>query len=338
VRPVTTVDSMRAVIVTEPGEPENLQIAEIADPVAGPGEVVIEVASAGVNRADLLQRRGLYPPPPGTTEVLGLECAGVVESVGDGVTSPAVGDRVVALLAGGGYAEKVVVPAGQTAPVPDGVSLAAAGAIPETFATVWSNVFMTAGLRPGETLLVHGGASGIGTTAIQLAKALGARVVTTVGSPEKADAVRELGADVVVDYREEDFVEACRAVGGADVVLDIMGAKYLPRNVAALARGGRIVVIGMQGGMKGELDLGTLLSKQGSVAATSLRFRPTEEKAEIMAQLTDRVWPLIETDEIGPVLHDLVPMERAADAHRILEESSHVGKVVLYWPGSPGER
>lgn len=320
---------MRAVIVSEPGGPENLLVGQVPDPEPGPGEVAVRVAAAGVNRADLLQRRGFYPPPKGVTDVLGLECSGVVESLGEGVETLTVGERVCVLLSGGGYAEHVVAPAGQVVPVPEGTSLIDAGAIPETFATVWSNVFMTAGLRAGETLLVHGGTSGIGTTAIQLAKHAGARVVTTVGSAEKAAAARDLGADVVVNYREGDFVEACRDLGGADVVLDIVGAKYLERNVASLARGGRIVVIGMQGGVRGELDLSALLSKQGSITATSLRFRPAQEKSAIMAELVEHVWPLIATGVVGPIVHEVVPLDRVADAHRILEDSSHVGKVVL---------
>lgn len=313
----------------EPGGPESLVVADVPDPQAGPGDVVIKVAAAGVNRADLLQRQGHYPPPPGTTDVLGLECSGVVESVGEGVTSLSPGDEVCALLTGGGYAERVVVPAGQVVPVPAGTSLVTAAAIPETYATVWSNVFMLAGLAEGQKLLVHGGASGIGTTAIQLAKAFGATVVTTVGSAEKAEVVRDLGADVVVNYREEDFAQVCKDLGGVDVILDIIGGKYLAQNVSALARGGRIVVIGLQGGMKGELNLGALLGKQGSIAATSLRFRPVEEKAAIMAELVARVWPLIEAGTLGPIVHETVPLSRAGDAHRILEESSHVGKVLL---------
>lgn len=320
---------MRAVIVEEPGGPESLHVAELPDPEPGPGEVVIAVAAAGVNRADLLQREGHYPPPPGTTDVIGLECSGVVHAVGESVTGLSVGDEVCALLSGGGYAERVVVPAGQVVPVPAGVDLTTAAAIPETYATVWSNVFMLAGLREGQKLLVHGGASGIGTTAIQLAKAFGATVVTTVGSAEKAEVVRGLGADAVVNYREDDFAETCQDLGGVDVVLDIIGGKYLAQNVASLARGGRIVVIGMQGGRKGELNLGALLAKQGSISATSLRFRPVEEKAAIMAELVEKVWPLIEDGTLGPVVHDTVPLARVADAHRILEESSHVGKVVL---------
>lgn len=320
---------MRAVIVEEPGGPESLHVAELPDPEPGPGEVVIAVAAAGVNRADLLQREGHYPPPPGTTDVIGLECSGVVHAIGEGVTGLSVGDEVCALLSGGGYAERVVVPAGQVVPVPAGVDLTTAAAIPETYATVWSNVFMLAGLREGQKVLVHGGASGIGTTAIQLAKAFGATVVTTVGSAEKAEVVRGLGADAVVNYREDDFAETCQDLGGVDVVLDIIGGKYLAQNVASLARGGRIVVIGMQGGRKGELNLGALLAKQGSVSATSLRFRPVEEKAAIMTELVEKVWPLIEDGTLGPVVHETVPLARVADAHRILEESSHVGKVVL---------
>ncbi|WP_269304146.1 NAD(P)H-quinone oxidoreductase [Aeromicrobium sp. HA] len=320
---------MRAVIVEEPGGPESLHVAELPDPEPGPGEVVIAVAAAGVNRADLLQREGHYPPPPGTTDVIGLECSGVVHGIGEGVTGLSVGDEVCALLSGGGYAERVVVPAGQVVPVPAGVDLTTAAAISETYATVWSNVFMLAGLREGQKVLVHGGASGIGTTAIQLAKAFGATVVTTVGSAEKAEVVRGLGADAVVNYREDDFAETCQDLGGVDVVLDIIGGKYLAQNVASLARGGRIVVIGMQGGRKGELNLGALLAKQGSVSATSLRFRPVEEKAAIMTELVEKVWPLIEDGTLGPVVHETVPLARVADAHRILEESSHVGKVVL---------
>ncbi|MBC9227115.1 zinc-binding dehydrogenase [Aeromicrobium sp. 636] len=320
---------MRAVIVEEPGGPESLVVADLPDPAPGPGEVAVTVAAAGVNRADLLQRQGHYPPPPGITDVLGLECSGIVESVGEGVTDHAPGDEVCVLLSGGGYAERVVAPAGQVVRVPTGTTLIEAAAIPETYATVWSNVFMLASLSEGEKLLVHGGASGIGTTAIQLAKAFGATVVTTVGSEDKARTVRELGADVVVNYREDDFVEACQDLGGVDVVLDIIGGRYLAQNVASLARGGRIVVIGMQGGRKGELNLGALLAKQGTIAATSLRFRPAQEKAEIMADLVEHVWPLIEQGRLGPIVHETVPLARVADAHRILEESSHIGKVVL---------
>ncbi|HPU13617.1 MAG TPA: NAD(P)H-quinone oxidoreductase [Aeromicrobium sp.] len=329
---------MRAVIVSEPGGPENLEIGDILESAPGPGEVVVEVVAAGVNRADILQRQGFYPPPPGTTDVLGLECSGIVSAIGEQVTSVTVGDEVVALLTGGGYAQQVVVPAGQVAPVPTGLTLLQAAAVPETFATVWSNVFMTAGLRPGEKLLVHGGTSGIGTTAIQLAKAFGATVVTTVGTEEKAEAARKLGADVVINYREQDFAEICKGIGGVDVVLDIVGAKYLSQNVSSLARGGRIVVIGLQGGVKGELNLGALLAKQGTVSATSLRFRPVEEKAEIMAELVEKVWPLIATGEVGPVIDRVLDFGHVADAHRLLESSTHIGKVVLDLTGEGNEQ
>src|SRR3954447_9968896 len=264
---------MRAVIAPEPGGPEALQLVELPDPRPGPGEVVLDMRATAVNRADTMQRQGHYPPPPGASEVLGLGWSGVVSAVGDGVDGWQVGDRACALLAGGGYGEKVLVPAGQVMPVPEGVDLVTAGALPEVACTVWSNVFMIAGLQPGETLLVHGGAGGIGTFAIQLAHALGARVVTTAGSSEKLDVCRSLGADVTVNYREQDFVEEVRATTdgrGADVILDNMGAKYLARNLDALAIEGRLVVIGMQGGSKGEIDLGVLMRKRGAVIATSL--------------------------------------------------------------------
>ena len=258
---------MRAVIATEPGGPDVLAVHDLPDPEPGPGEVVIDVAATAVNRADTLQRQGHYPPPPGASDVLGLECSGTVAAVGEGVTGWSVGDEVCALLAGGGYATKVAVPAGQVMPVPAGVDLVTAGALPEVACTVWSNVFMVAGLAPEETLLVHGGAGGIGTMAIQLAHALGARVVATAGSAEKLELCRSLGADVVVNYREQDFVEEVRRATdgrGADVILDNMGAAYLGRNVDALATEGRLVVIGMQGGTRGELDLGKLMRKRGA--------------------------------------------------------------------------
>src|SRR3954465_14729872 len=272
---------MRAVTISEPGGPEVLGWGDVPDPVCGPGEVIVDVAATAVNRADTLQRQGFYPPPPGASDVLGLECSGTVTSVGAGVDGWSPGDEVCALLAGGGYAEKVLVPAGQVMPVPEGVDLVTAGALPEVACTVWSNVFMIAGLQRDETLLVHGGAGGIGTFAIQLAHALGARVVTTAGSSEKLDVCRSLGADVTVNYREQDFVEDVRATTdgrGADVILDNMGAKYLARNLDALAIEGRLVVIGMQGGSKGEIDLGVLMRKRGAVIATSLRARPAEER------------------------------------------------------------
>ncbi len=296
---------------------------------------MLDVAAAAVNRADLLQRQGNYAPPPGVTDVPGLECAGTVAALGECVTRLAVGEEVCALLAGGGYATKVVVPAGQVMPLPSTVDVVTAAGLPEVAATVWSNVVMVAGLVAGETLLVHGGASGIGTHAVQVAKALGARVAVTAGSSERLERCAELGADILVNYREQDFVEAVREATdgrGADVVLDNMGAKYLPRNVDVLARLGRLVVIGMQSGVKGELNIGKLLAKNGTVTATSLRYRPVEEKTAICREIAEKVWPLIETGEVRPIIHDVLPVERAADAHRALEEGGVLGKLLLRMP------
>ena len=256
----------------------------------------------------------------------------MVSAVGEGVERWQVGDQVCALLAGGGYAEKVAVPAGQVMPIPDDVDLVTAGALPEVACTVWSNVFMVAGLQPDETLLVHGGAGGIGTMAIQLAHALGARVVTTAGSAEKLDVCRSLGADVTIDYHEQDFVEEVRAATdgrGADVILDNMGASYLGRNVDALATEGRLVIIGMQGGTKGELDIAKLLRKRGAVVATSLRARPVEEKAAICAAVVEHVWPLVADGSVKPIVHASFPLEKAGEAHQLMEDSGHVGKIVL---------
>jgi putative PIG3 family NAD(P)H quinone oxidoreductase len=320
---------MRAVIAPEPGGPDALELVELDDPRPGPGEVLVRVAGTAVNRADTLQRQGHYRPPPGATEVLGLECSGTVAALGEGVTGWSVGAEVCALLSGGGYAELVAVPAGQLMPVPDGVDLVTAGSLPEVACTVWSNVFMIAGLQPGERLLVHGGAGGIGTFAIQLAHALGATVLTTAGSDGKLEICAELGADVTINYREQDFVEVVREAGGADVILDNMGAKYLARNVDALATEGRLVVIGLQGGTKGELDLGTLLRKRGAVIATALRARPSSEKTAIAAAVAEHVWPLVAAGSVRPVVHTTLPLDRAAEAHRLMEDSAHVGKIVL---------
>jgi putative PIG3 family NAD(P)H quinone oxidoreductase len=323
---------MRAVIAPDPGGPEALVVADLPDPEPGPGEIVLDLAATAVNRADTLQRQGFYPPPPGASEVLGLECSGVVSAVGPDVEGWSVGDQACALLAGGGYAEKVLVPAGQVMPVPAGVDLVHAGALPEVACTVWSNVFMIAGLQQGETLLVHGGAGGIGTFAIQLAHALGARVITTAGSPEKLDVCRSLGADVAIDYKEQDFVEEVKKAtdgAGADVILDNMGAKYLSRNVDALATEGRLVVIGMQGGTKAELDLGVLMRKRGAVISTSLRARPVEEKAAICASVVEHVWPLVADGSVRTLVHTTLPLEQAGEGHRIMEASDHIGKIVL---------
>src|SRR5215211_7750673 len=268
---------MRAVTLSGSGGREVLEWGEVPDPVLRPGEVLVDVVATAVNRADLLQRAGNYPPPPGASDILGLECSGVISEVGEGVTGWQVGDEVCALLSGGGYAERVAVPAGQLLPRPAGVELATAAALPEVVCTVWSNVFLLAGLRRGESFLVHGGSSGIGTMAIQLAARAGARVFTTAGTPAKLDVCRQLGADIGINYRDEDFVERVHEETdghGADVILDNMGGKYLSRNVDALAVGGRLVIIGMQGGTKAELDIARLLGKRASVHATTLRSRP----------------------------------------------------------------
>ncbi len=320
---------MRAITAPEPGGPEALTVTELPDPQAGPGEVVIDIVASAVNRADTQQRKGFYPPPPGATDVLGLECSGRISAVGEGVEGWSVGDEVCALLASGGYAEKVAVPVGQVMPLPPGVGLKQAAAIPEVACTVWSNVFMVANLQPGETLLVHGGAGGIGNFAIQLGKALGATVITTAGSPEKLRLCESLGADRAINYHDEDFVEVVKAAGGAHVILDNMGAKYLSRNVAALATSGRLVVIGMQGGAKAELDLGALLGKRGAVIATSLRSRPTEEKAAICAAVVEHVWPLIGEGKVQSFVHEEIALEDARRSHELMESGSHSGKILL---------
>lgn len=323
---------MKAVVITEPGGPEVLAIADVPDPVAAPGEVVLQVAASAVNRADLMQRMGFYPPPPGAPQWPGLEASGTVVEVGDGVEGWSVGDRAAALLSGGGYAERVAVPAGQLLPVPDGIDLVDAAALPETICTVWSNVFMLAGLRPGETFLVHGGSGGIGTTAIQLATHVGARVAVTAGTADKLARCAELGAQILVNYREQDFVEVIReatAGHGADVILDNMGAKYLARNVDVLAVNGRLVVIGLQGGRKAELDLGTLLAKRAAVLATTLRARPVDEKSAIVASVLENVWPLVASGAVRPIIHTRLPLDQVGEAHRLVESSQHVGKVLL---------
>ncbi|MET8564659.1 NAD(P)H-quinone oxidoreductase [Streptomyces flaveolus] len=326
---------MHAITIPEPGGPEALVWDEVPDPVPGEGEVLVEVVASAVNRADILQRQGFYNPPPGASPYPGLECSGRIAALGPGVSGWAVGDQVCALLAGGGYAEKVAVPAGQLLPAPEGVDVTHAAALPEVVCTVWSNVFMVAHLRPGETLLVHGGSSGIGTMAIQLAKAVGAKVAVTAGTKEKLDRCAELGADVLINYREQDFVaEIKQATGGAgaDVILDNMGAKYLDRNVQALAVNGRLAIIGMQGGVKGELNIGTLLSKRAAISATSLRARPLEEKAAIVAAVREHVWPLLTAGHVRPVVDRELPMPEAAEAHRLVEASGHIGKVLLVAP------
>lgn len=323
---------MRAVVADGTGGPEVLSVQEVLDVEPGPGEIEIEVAATAVNRADTLQRQGNYPPPKGASEIIGLECSGRVAALGEGVEGWAVGDEVCALLAGGGYASRVVVPAGQVMPVPGGIDLVTAASLPEVACTVWSNVFMVAGLQPSETLLVHGGAGGIGTFAIQLATALGSRVFTTAGTEAKRELCRELGAERAIDYHEEDFVALVREATdgyGADVVLDNMGAAYLGRNVDVLATEGRLVVIGMQGGTRGELDLGRLLSKRGAVVATSLRARPVSGKTAICAAVVEHVWPLVADGRVRTMVEQTMPLEEVAAAHARMDAGSHTGKIVL---------
>ncbi|OXM52428.1 NAD(P)H-quinone oxidoreductase [Amycolatopsis alba] len=321
---------MYAITIREPGDPDVLEWTEVPDPVAGEGEVVIDVAASAVNRADLLQRQGNYPPPPGASDILGLECSGTIAEIGEGVEGWQIGDEVCALLAGGGYGEKVAVPAGQLLPLPAEVELLAAAGLPEVACTVWANVVMHAGLSEGEVLLVHGGAGGIGTHAIQVAKALGATVAVTAGSEERLESCRQLGADIAINYKEQDFAEVLRAeTGGANVILDNMGAKYLDRNLDALAMDGRLVVIGMMGGVKGELNIGKLMGKRASVFGAGLRSRPLDQKAAIVANVRERLWPLVAQGSVKPIVGQVVPMAEAASAHRALEEGTVFGKVLL---------
>lgn len=323
---------MKAITIPTPGDADALILSDVPPPEIAPDEVLLQVAAAGVNRADLMQRQGFYPPPPGSSTFPGLEVSGTISALGGDVTGWAVGDQVCALLSGGGYAEQVAAPATQLLPVPTGVSLVDAAALPEVTSTVWSNLFMTANLQPGQTVLIHGGSSGIGTMAIQLAHAIGARVAVTAGTAYKLEACRALGAEILVNYREQDFVEVLADATqghGADVILDNIGAKYLARNVSALAVNGRLVIIGLQGGVKAELDINVLLRKCAAVIATSLRSRPPAEKAAIVAAVREHVWPLIESGTVKPVVHRTFPLAQAADAHRELEASTHIGKILL---------
>lgn len=315
-----------------PGGPESLVVRQVPDPVAGPDQVVIAVAAAGVNRADLLQRQGRYDPPAGTPAWPGLECSGTVTSVGEDVQHLRVGDEVCALLDGGGYAEQVAVRATQVMPVPAGVSLVSAAALPEAAATVHSNVVGAARLQPGETFLVHGATSGIGTFATQLVRALGATPYGTAGSPQKVAAAAGYGADVVLDYRADDLASRLRELtggAGVDVVLDPVGAPYLNLHVQVLATGGRLVVIGLMGGRTAELDLAALMGKRATVHGSTLRARPWPEKADICARVVVEVWPLVQRGAVRPVVDRVLPLDRAGEAHRVLEAGEHVGKVLL---------
>ncbi|GBE64145.1 oxidoreductase [Mycobacterium sp. MFM001] len=308
---------------------------EVGDAKPGRGEVLVKVSAAGVNRADVLQAAGHYPPPPGASELLGMEVSGVIAEVGEGVTGWSVGQEVCALLAGGGYAEYVAVPAGQLLPIPDGVDLLDAAGLPEVACTVWSNLVLTAHLGEGQLILIHGGASGVGTHAIQVARALGARVAITAGSPPKLELCRELGAEVTIAYRDEDFVSRVKDAtdgGGADVILDIMGAAYLDRNIDALASDGQLVVIGMQGGVKGELNLGKLVSKRARVIGTALRGRPVDGpngKSVVVAAVVESVWPMFADGRVRPVIGARMPIQEAAEAHRMLSSGRVTGKIVL---------
>ncbi len=321
---------MKAVVIRGPGGPEMLELREVPDPVPGPGEVLIDVAAAGLNRADVQQRRGVYPPPPGASEYPGLEVSGTVAD-SNGSRFPQ-GAEVVALLAGGGYAERVAVPAGQVIEAPSGVDLVEAAALPETAATVYSNLFLGAGLKAGETALIHGGAGGIGTMAIQLALAFGAVPVVTAGSAEKLRLAASLGAAAAINYREQDFVSEVRAAtggAGADVILDVVGAKYLERNLEALAVGGRLVVIGLQGGARAELNLGALMARRASITGTTLRARPVEEKAAILDAVRQEVWPLVAAGRVLPLVGRTFALAEAAAAHEYFDSGDHTGKILL---------
>ena len=325
---------MYAITVSEPGGPDALRWTEVPDPVAGPGEVVLDVVASAVNRADIMQRQGFYPPPPGAPEIIGLECSGRIASLGEGVTGWAVGDEVCALLAGGGYAEKVAVPAAQLLPIPAGVDLVTAAGLPEVACTVWSNVVRAGRLTAGETFLVQGGSSGIGTHAIQVAAALGARVAATAGAPDRLERCRELGADILIDYHDDIPAELKKATDGhgADVILDNMGARGLAANIDALAVDGRLVIIGMQGGVKAEFNIGALLAKRGSITAMGLRGRPVEGpngKGAVVAGVREQIWPMIADGRVRPIVHGTVPMADAAAAHAQFDAGGVIGKVLL---------
>jgi putative PIG3 family NAD(P)H quinone oxidoreductase len=329
--PGTIPGTMTAVEIREPGGPEVLVPVSRPVPAPGPGEVLIKVAAAGVNRPDVLQRKGGYPPPPGASDIPGLELAGQVVALGADAGRWALGDRVTALVAGGGYAQYCTAPAVQCLPVPEGLDLAEAAALPETFFTVWSNVFDRGGLQAGESFLVHGGSSGIGTTAIQLARAFGARVFATAGSAEKCRACEELGAERAINYREEDFVEVVKTAtgGGVNVILDMVGGDYIQRDIKALAPDGRLVFIAFLGGSTAEVDFLPMMIKRLTISGSTLRIRPIEFKAAIARQLEAKVWPLIAQGQVRPVMHQRFPLAEAAQAHDLMESGAHIGKIVL---------
>ena len=323
---------MTVIEIREPGGPEVLVPAERPRPLPGPGEVLVNVAAAGVNRPDVMQRRGLYGPPAGVSDIPGLEIAGTVEAVNADVRTWRVGDHVCALVAGGGYAEYCVAPEPQCLPVPRGMDFPSAAAIPETFFTVWTNVFESGRLQTGDSLLVHGGTSGIGTTAIQLARAFAARVYATAGSAEKCAACERLGADRAINYREDDFVAVVREATsgrGVDVILDMVGGDYLPRNVEALAVGGRLVQIALMGGATAQINLARVMQRRLTLTGSTLRPRSVAEKGSIAAALRQKVWPLLESRAVSPVLYRIFPLREAAAAHRLMESSAHIGKLVL---------
>ncbi len=323
---------MRAVVVDQPGDPEVMRVAEVPDPVAGPGEVLLRVHGTAVNRADTLQRRGFYPPPPGASPILGLEAAGEVEAVGDGVSGWRPGDRACALLAGGGYAEKVAVPAGQLMPVPEGMDLVTAGAVPEAFVTAHDNLVTRGHLGAGESVLIHGGSGGVGTAAIQVAHRLGAGVIVTAGSAERVHRCIEIGADAGIDHTTEDFVARVAEITGGrgvDVVLDVIGARYLERNLAALATDGRLVIIGLQGGVHAEIGLNTMLSRRLTLAATTLRGRPVEQKVEIVQRAAAALLPGLADGSLRPIVDRVLPLDEVVEAHRLMEAGGHFGKIAL---------
>lgn len=331
-------DQMTVIEITEPGGPEKLISSRRPLPQPAPGEVLIKVAAAGINRPDCLQRQGGYPPPPGASDIPGLEVAGTIVALGEGVDDWAVGDTVCALLTGGGYAEYCTAPAPQCLPIPDGLSMEQAAALPETFFTVWSNVFDRARLRPGETLLVHGGTSGIGTTAIQLAKALGSRVFTTVGGSEKVQICLDLGAERVINYREEDFVQVIKEITnnkGVDVILDMVGGDYVQRNLSALAVEGRLVFIAFLRGAKMELNLAPVMMKRLTITGSTLRARPVAHKAPIAQALRKTVWPLLASGAIRPIIDRVFPLAEATAAHTLMESNRHIGKLLLQVDESP---